>query len=122
MKGLIECQIDGSPVAIEDVGVFRQRDSYPGGHAYRLLLRGTQLRRAFRGQANGRLEAPIDDRTASSILFAANALLTRLKGSRGTERHVLNTVGAAEFTDESVAIEGLCSAIIDADFALFIPS
>jgi hypothetical protein len=113
MTEAIECQIDGTVVNVPNVAVFRQRNPFPGEHSYRLLLRGTHLRKVFREQSNGRIEPPIDDKTSSLILFSVDAVLKRLKGPGCTEKYVLNTIVAAEFTDETVTIEGVCSEIVD---------
>ncbi|NYI47026.1 hypothetical protein BJ993_004106 [Nocardioides aromaticivorans] len=104
----IDLLVDGERVDLIDTIRLLQRDPYPGGHRYRLILSGRALTVYNRFEAqNSVSERPLDP---AAIFFAIESIAAGMSGEgQIPPRFILNTVDEVIRDGDQVSVQGVCS-------------
>jgi hypothetical protein len=104
----IDLSVDGEPVDLIDTIRMHQREPHPGGHRYRLTLRGRALTvfDRFGIESSGTERRPDGD----AVFFAIESIAARLPGEgQIPARFILNTVDQVVRDGGEASVSGVCS-------------
>jgi len=102
-------EIDGAPVELKLVNGLHQREPFPGGHRYKLVVTATSGRRALESLDNGSYKGGVEALDVQGCFMELNAAAGESEAPR---QYLLNSIERAEVTDKRAEIEGVCSPVV----------
>lgn len=105
----INLQVDSNDVPIKTTQRLLQRDPFPGGHDYRLTLKGGKVLSRFTGLESG---DQLSVRDQARIFFVVEGLVASYPGESEVPAQILlNSVARLYRAQTSVILEGVCSVV-----------
>lgn len=102
--------VDGTEISLGRTQCLRQRDPYPGGHRYRLVVEETQAtKKLFTGVIPGTTPSDQDE---WAILRDINRLVRIEKIEELPADFLLNSVDSFLRDGGRICIEGVCSEVV----------
>ena len=111
-KSKIQLWVDGQPCNIHSVWIHFQRDPYPGGHKFRILLS-----RDLMADWVDEKRDELDEQAIRGALWELEGAISssqKDESNGGPTEYVLNTLSVVREVDREIELVGECSRFVSA--------